>query len=132
MGRFYVPPDARVIDEAWRATLEQLEVARLHVTERGGRLVIALYPSVLQIDPRLRSEVIDQLHGQARDGRITPDGIDPRLPNRMLLAYCREHGLAGAGRGTDVLVAAPALRRAERAVDIECRVGEPPGGGGTA
>jgi hypothetical protein len=94
MGRFYVPPDAREIDEAWRATLEQLEVARLHVTERGGRLVIALYPSVLQIDARLRSEVIDQLHGQPRDGRITPDAIDPRLPNRVLLAYCREHGLA--------------------------------------
>jgi hypothetical protein len=93
MGRFYVPRDAREIEETWRATLEQLEVARRHVAERGGRLVIALYPSVLQIDARLRSDVIDQLHGQQRDGGITPDAIDPRLPNRVLLAYCRDHGL---------------------------------------
>jgi hypothetical protein len=94
MGRFYVPPDAREIEEAWRATLEQLEVVRLHVAERGGRLVIALYPSVLQIDAGLRSEVINQLHGQPRDGGITPDTVDPQLPNRVLLAYCRDHGLA--------------------------------------
>ncbi len=29
--------------------------------EHGGRLAITLYPSVLQVDARLRSEAIDQL-----------------------------------------------------------------------
>ena len=55
LGRFYVPRDARAIGQAWHATLEQLEVARTHVAGHGGRLVITLYPSVLQVDSRLRS-----------------------------------------------------------------------------
>ena len=67
LGRFYVPRDARAIDRAWHPTLEQLEVARTHVTGHGGRLAITLYPSVLQVDKRLRSEVIDQLRGQPRE-----------------------------------------------------------------
>jgi hypothetical protein len=91
LGRFYVPRDARAIDRAWYPTLEQLEVARTHVTGHGGRLAITLYPSVLQVDKRLRSEVIDRLRGQPRDAKMTPDAIDPDLPNRILLAYCREH-----------------------------------------
>ena len=94
MGRFYVPRDPREIEQGWRATLEQLEVVRLHVAGRGGRLVIAVYPSVLQIDPRLRSEVIDRFHGEPRDVGITPDTIDPWLPNRVLLAYCRDRGVS--------------------------------------
>ena len=93
LGRFYVPRDARAIDRAWQPTLEQLEAARTHVAGHGGRMVITLYPSVLQVDTRLRSEVIDQLRGQPRDAKITPDAIDPRLPNRVLLAYCRDHGV---------------------------------------
>jgi hypothetical protein len=93
LGRFYVPRDAREIDRAWHVTLEQLELARIYVAGHGGRLVVTLYPSVLQIDPRLRSEVIDRLRGQPRDAKITRDTIDPRLPNRVLLAYCRDHGV---------------------------------------
>ena len=93
LGRFYVPRDARAIDRAWHPTLEQLEVARTHVTGHGGRLAITLYPSVLQVDKRLRSEVIDQLRGQPRGAKMTPEAIDPDLPNRILLAYCREHGV---------------------------------------
>ena len=94
MGRFFVPRDTREIDRGWRVTLEQLDVLRRRVAERGGQLVVALYPSVLQIDARLRSEVIDRLHVQPSGAGITPDTIDPRLPNRVLLAYCRDHGVA--------------------------------------
>ena len=70
LGRFYVPPDARAIDRAWQPTLEQLEAARAHVAGHGGRLAITLYPSVLQVDARLRSEAVDQLRGQRRDAKI--------------------------------------------------------------
>jgi hypothetical protein len=93
LGRFYVPRDAGAIERAWQPALEQIEAARARVAAQGGRLVITLYPSVLQVDPRLRSDAIDRLRGRARDARITADAIDPRLPNRILLAYCREHGV---------------------------------------
>jgi hypothetical protein len=82
-------------------------VARTYVAAHGGRLVITLYPSVLQTDSRLRSEVIDHLSGQPRDVKITPDAIDPRLPNRVLLAYCDDHGV-------DCLDVTPAFDRASQ------------------
>jgi hypothetical protein len=93
LGRFYVPPDARTIGRAWQPTLEQLEAARAHVAGRGGRLAITLYPSVLQVDARLRSEAVDHLRGQRHDPRIGANSIDLRLPNRTLLAYCRERSV---------------------------------------
>ena len=93
LGRFYVPPDARAIGRAWERPLAQLEAARAHVAEHGGRLAITLYPSVLQVDPRLRAETVGHLRSRRPDAEIGPDGIDPRLPNRTLLAYCREHGV---------------------------------------
>jgi hypothetical protein len=93
LGRFYVPPDARAIVRAWQTTLEQLEVARAHVAGQGGRLAITLYPSVLQVDARLRSEATERLRAQRREAQIAPDSIDPRSPNRTLLAYCRERGV---------------------------------------
>jgi hypothetical protein len=107
LGRFYVPRDAHDVDQAWRATLDQLDVARAHVAGHGGQLVITLYPSILQIDARLRSELIERLRGQPPDPGITADTIDPRLPNRVLLAYCRDHGLS-------CLDLMPVLERASR------------------
>ena len=93
LGRFYVPPDAGAIGRAWERPLAQLEAARAHVAGHGGRLAITLYPSVLQVDARLRTETVGHLRSRRPDAEIGPDGIDPRLPNRILLAYCREHGV---------------------------------------
>jgi hypothetical protein len=93
LGRFYVPPDARAVVRAWESTLEQIEAARAHVAGHGGRLAITLYPSVLQVNARLRSEAADQLRGRRRETKIAPDNIDPRLPNRTLLGYCREQSV---------------------------------------
>lgn len=93
LRRFYVPRDTRALGWAWQPTLKQLEAARAHVTRHRGRLVITLYPSLLQVDPRLRAEVIDRLRGQPRYAEIKPDAFDPRLPNRTLLEYCREQGV---------------------------------------
>jgi hypothetical protein len=93
LGRFYVPSDARAVGQAWQRPLAQIEAARAHVAAHGGRLAITLYPSVLQVDARLRAETVGRLRSRARDPAIGPDSIDPRLPNRTLLAYCGERGV---------------------------------------
>jgi hypothetical protein len=93
LGRFYVPSDARAVGQAWQRPLAQIEAARAHVAAHGGRLAITLYPSVLQVDARLRAETVGRLRTRGRDPEIGPDSIDPRLPNRTLLAYCGERGV---------------------------------------
>jgi hypothetical protein len=94
LRQLHVPADAATLSRAWQPTLAELEAARAHVTQRGGRLVITLYPSELQVDARLRATLLDRLGGRRRQADLTPDTIDPGLPNRMVAEYCRAHGLS--------------------------------------
>ena len=94
LRQLHVPADATALSQAWQPTLRELEAARAHVTQRGGRLVITLYPSELQVDARLRTTLLERLRGRPRHADLTPDTIDPGLPNRMVAEYCRAHGLA--------------------------------------
>ncbi len=89
LGRLYVPADPHEVERAWRLRLEALEATRAHVTEHGGRLVVALYPSILQVDARLRAELIDRLRTRRRYAELTGADIDATLPNRVLAQYCR-------------------------------------------
>jgi hypothetical protein len=94
LRQLHVPGDAGAVGRAWGPTLAELEAARAHVAQRGGRLVITLYPSVLQVDARLRTALIDRLRGRRRHAELTSDTIDPWLPNRIVAEYCRAHGLS--------------------------------------
>jgi len=94
LGRLYVPADPREVERAWRLRLETLDAARAHVTGHGSRLVLALYPSVLQVDARLREELIERLRRRPRYADLAAAAIDPALPFGVLAEYCRARDLA--------------------------------------
>ena len=91
LGLFYVLGYAGEVGLPWRRTLEELEAARAYVVGHGARLVITLYPSVLQVDANLRAALIDKV--RSRHPELTPDVIEPSLPNRVVAGYCRAQGL---------------------------------------
>ncbi len=94
LRRLRVPADAGALARQWQPILEDLEATRTHVAHHGGRLVITLYPSVLQVDPGLRAAVLDRLCGRRRHADLGTTPIDPALPNRVVADYCRGHGLS--------------------------------------
>jgi hypothetical protein len=94
LRRLQVPADAGALAGQWQPTLEDLEATRTHVAHHGGRLLITLYPSVLQVDPGLRAAVLDRLRGRRRHADLGTATIDPALPNRIVADYCRGHGLS--------------------------------------
>jgi hypothetical protein len=89
LGRFHAPGDPREAELTWQGTLADLEALRAHVARHGGRLAITLYPSVLQVDADHRATVLAQLRGPARRAGLQAEAIDPELPNRILLEFCR-------------------------------------------
>jgi hypothetical protein len=94
LRRLHVPEDPRAIGQVWGPTLDELEAARIHATRRGGRLVITVYPSVLQVDTRARTALVEQLRSRHRHADLRTGTIDPALPNRIVLEYCRSRDLA--------------------------------------
>ena len=92
--RFARPPGAPSVQRTWGPTLSILDLLRHQVTGQGRRMVISLYPSVLQIYPgtlaQLEGEFRQRLSGTAL-GSIE---VDPLLPNRVVLEYCRVSALA--------------------------------------
>jgi SGNH hydrolase-like domain, acetyltransferase AlgX len=94
LRRLHVPADAGALARQWQRTLEDLEATRTHVTDHGGRLVITLYPSVLQVDPGLRAAGLDRLRRRRRHADLETTTLDPALPNRVVADYCRGHGLS--------------------------------------
>jgi hypothetical protein len=93
LGRFLTPRDPRDVERTWKGTLEDLEALRAQVARHGGRLVITLYPSVLQVDAGLPAAVIERLPGRHRRAGLEAGAIDPGLPNRILAEYCRARGV---------------------------------------
>jgi hypothetical protein len=93
LRRLYRPRDPAVLERAWRPVLAELDAIRTEVARQGRALVLAIYPSALQIDPRLRDALVVRLRGRARYAPLTAEAIDPRLPNARLAEYCRRVGL---------------------------------------
>ena len=105
LRRLYVPPQPERLDSGWSSLYQDLDAIRTLVGERGGRLVIALYPSEIQVYPRMREALIPKLRQQALYAALSSDNIDPRLPNKRLAAYCASRGLPCVDL-TDAFVAA--------------------------
>ena len=80
-------------ERAWPATLAILDLLRHEITGRGHRLVMTLYPSELQVDSQMRSELVEELRRQPRLAGLGPVHIDPQIPNRILLDHCRRVGM---------------------------------------
>jgi hypothetical protein len=70
-----------------------LDAIRSLVGERGGRLVVVLYPAELQVYPLMREALISTLRQRASYAALSSHDIDPRLPNKRLAAYCESRGL---------------------------------------
>jgi hypothetical protein len=80
-------------EPAWQATLTILDLLRHEITGRGHRLVMTLYPSELQVDSKMRSELVEELRQPRRLAGLLPVYIDPQIPNRILLDHCRRVGM---------------------------------------
>jgi hypothetical protein len=93
LRRIYRPEDPAVVDRAWRSTLEHLEAIREEVARRGRRMVLAIYPSSLQVYPAQRAALVEALRPRNRYAALSLDALDPWLPNRQLTAYCQRTGL---------------------------------------
>jgi hypothetical protein len=93
MQQFYLPRDPAVVDRAWRSVLEDLEAIRTEVLRPGRRLVLAVYPSALQVYPAQWATLVESLRHHPRHATLSADTLDPSLPNRQLAAYCQRTAL---------------------------------------
>jgi hypothetical protein len=87
--RFARPPGVPAVERAWRPTLSILDLLRHQVTGQGRRLMIALYPSVLQVYPEIREQLERELRQRTKLPTVHLAEVDPSLPNRVVLEYCR-------------------------------------------
>jgi hypothetical protein len=88
LRQFARPPPPADLAAVWRPTLTILDVLRHEVEGQGRRLAIALYPSVLQVYPEGRKELVERLRRHPARPDPLPAEIDPQIPNRILLDYC--------------------------------------------
>jgi hypothetical protein len=103
--RFVRPPWAPSVERTWAPTLAVLDLLRHQVARQGRRMVIALYPSVLQVDPEARARLEEALrHRPDVTGGSRLD-VDPLRPNRVVLEYCRVVGLACHDTTPDLVAA---------------------------
>jgi hypothetical protein len=93
MRRLYLPEDPAAVDRAWRPVLVGLETIRTEVLRQGRRLVLAVYPSALQVYPEQRTTLVETLRRRPRYATLSVDALDPTLPNRQLAAYCQRAAL---------------------------------------
>lgn len=86
LGRFYKASDAPHIF----APIDEFLTKIATITkEHRARLVLLLYPSLLQLSDSLRERSIETLKKQDRGRTITLTDFDPELPNRELLAQSK-------------------------------------------
>ena len=91
--RIVRPPEASAVQRTWHSTLSILDVLHHQVTLRNRRLVIALYPSVVQVYPETRKWLMEQIQLRPRFSTVRQFELDPMFPNRVMLEYCRAAGL---------------------------------------
>jgi hypothetical protein len=103
--RFARPPWGPSVQRAWEPTLATLDLLRYQITGQGRRLMIALYPSVLQVYPEARAQLEEELRQQPSVTGPTPIDVDPLRPNRVVLEYCRTLALACYDATADLIAA---------------------------
>ena len=92
--RFARPPGAPSVRRAWGPTLAILDLLRHQVTGQGRRMVLSLYPSVLQVYPETLAQLEEEFRRRPSVTALGPIEVDPLLPNRVVLEYCRASALA--------------------------------------
>jgi hypothetical protein len=105
LRRFAYPPERTDPETTWQPTLTILEGLRHRVTARGRRLMLTLYPSVLQVSSEARAELLQELRQRPQLAPSLPAEIDPLLPNRVLLDYCQAVGLSCYDVTSDLVAA---------------------------
>ena len=93
LGRFYRPADERALRAVWARFLADLDAVHRAATQAGSRTALALMPSVLQVDPRLRAEMVARLASSYRYRGLSSAEIDPALPNTLLRDYADKRGI---------------------------------------
>ncbi len=83
------PPRGPSIQRTWGPTLSILDLLRHRVAGQGRRLMVALYPSVLQVYPEARERLEREFRQHPGIVGELPTDVDPLLPNRVVLEYCR-------------------------------------------
>ena len=103
--RFARPLRGPSLQRVWGPTLAALDLLRHRVAGQGRRLVIALYPSVLQVYPEARAQLEEELRQQPSVTGPAPIDVDPLRPNRVVLEYCRAFALACYDATADLIAA---------------------------
>ena len=103
--RFVRPPWTPPAERTWAPTIAILDLLRHEAARQGRRMVIALYPSVLQVDPVARGQLENVLRRRPDVTGAARLDVDPLRPNRVVLEYCRIVGLACHDTTPDLLAA---------------------------
>jgi hypothetical protein len=93
LTRLYRPLEDAHVARAWQPLLEHLDAMRAQVAGHRARIALVLFPSALQVYPEQRADLTDRLRARGRHAPGSLAEIDPRLPNRVLATYCREHAI---------------------------------------
>jgi hypothetical protein len=93
LTRLYRPPREAHVARAWQPILENLDAMRAQVAGGRARIALVVFPSALQVYPAQRADLTDRLRAGRRHAPVSLEEIDPRIPNRVLGAYCRETGI---------------------------------------
>ena len=101
--RFARPRGAPPVQRTWGPTLSILDLLRHQVTRQGRRMVLSLYPSVLQVYPRTLAQLEAEFLLRPGVTALGPIEVDTLLPNRVVLEYCRAAALACYDPTTDLV-----------------------------
>ena len=92
LGRLYRPAGDHELRAAWQPMLAELDALAAAAWRAGIPVALAILPSVLQVDPALRDEIVTRISSSLRYRGLSHAEIDPRLPNVMLAEYARARG----------------------------------------
>jgi len=84
--QMYAPEGSDEMDKPWQVTFALIAKLAAEVKGQGGRLVVAVAPSPVQVYPELWRE---RLGGRELGNKA----VDPSTPNKRLEAWCRQRGI---------------------------------------
>jgi hypothetical protein len=93
LGRLYRPGDGGDLRAAWAPVRADLEALQRAAGQAGTRVALAIFPSVLQIDPELRDATVARVAVSPRYHGLSSAEIDPDLPNALLRELAAARGI---------------------------------------